>query len=93
MSTNAVLDFILSLLRDEEALARYCTNPDAALAQAGLADVCHADIVAVAPLVADSGLFAGTAAELTAALGGAAGAAGAIGAGAAGGLAGGAGLG
>ena len=65
MATNAVLDFILGLFRDEKELARYCSNPEAVLTEAGLDDVCHADIVAVAPLVADSGLFAGTAAELT----------------------------
>ncbi|WP_167352123.1 IniB N-terminal domain-containing protein, partial [Rhodococcus gordoniae] len=58
MATNAVLDFILSLFRDENELARYCSNPAAVLAEAGLDDVCHADIVAVAPLVADSGVTA-----------------------------------
>ena len=87
--SNAVLDFILALFRDEDALARYCENPDLVLAEAGLTDVCHADIVAVAPLVADTGLFAGSAADLTAALSGA----GTIAGTAAAGLVGGAGLG
>ncbi|MGB2951291.1 MAG: IniB N-terminal domain-containing protein, partial [Rhodococcus sp. (in: high G+C Gram-positive bacteria)] len=85
MATNAVLDFILSLLRDDEAAAAYCVNPDAALAAAGLGDVSHADIVAVAPLVAESGLFAGAGSQLSAILG--AGGAGGIGGGLAGGAA------
>ena len=36
MATNALLDFILSLLRDDEARAAYCANPDGVLAAAGL---------------------------------------------------------
>ena len=66
MATNAVLEFILGLLRDDEAAANYCANPTAALDAAGLCDVSPADIVAVAPLVAESGLFAGGGADLSA---------------------------
>ncbi|MGB6275355.1 MAG: IniB N-terminal domain-containing protein, partial [Rhodococcus sp. (in: high G+C Gram-positive bacteria)] len=69
MATNAVLDFILSLLRDDQAAAAYCANPEMSLAAAGLGDVTHADIVAVAPLVAESGLFAGAGSQLSAILG------------------------
>ncbi|WP_233366115.1 IniB N-terminal domain-containing protein, partial [Rhodococcus globerulus] len=66
MATNAVLEFILGLLRDDEAAAQYCANPVAALNAAGLCEVSPADIVAVAPLVAESGLFAGAGADLSA---------------------------
>ncbi|WP_208960711.1 IniB N-terminal domain-containing protein [Rhodococcus sp. ZPP] len=31
MATNAVLEFILGLLRDEQAAAAYCANPTDAL--------------------------------------------------------------
>ena len=31
MATNAVLDFILGLLRDEESFNAYCGNPQAAV--------------------------------------------------------------
>ncbi|MCY4668289.1 MAG: IniB N-terminal domain-containing protein, partial [Rhodococcus sp.] len=81
MATNAVLEFILGLLRDDEAAANYCANPTAALDAAGLCDVSPADIVAVAPLVAESGLFAGGGADLSAIVNAGASAAGAIGGG------------
>ena len=68
MASNAVLDFILRLLRDEEAAAAYCANPQASLAAAGLGDLCHADIAAVAPMVAESGLFGSAAGDLGAIL-------------------------
>ena len=87
MATNAVLDFILNLLRNDDAAAAYCANPEAALAAAGLGDVCHADIVAVAPMVAESGLFAGAGSQLSAILGAGAGAAGSVEGGLAGGAA------
>src|SRR5574340_147946 len=65
MPANAVFDFILGLLHDPETAAAYCANPDATLAAAGLGDVSHEDIAAVAPLVAESGLFTGVGADLT----------------------------
>ncbi|MBU4617691.1 IniB N-terminal domain-containing protein, partial [Rhodococcus sp. GG48] len=86
MASNAVLDFILRLLRDEEAAAAYCANPQASLAAAGLGDLCHADIAAVAPMVAESGLFGSAAGDLGAILAAGTTAAGTIGATAGGGL-------
>ncbi|WP_288817635.1 IniB N-terminal domain-containing protein, partial [uncultured Gordonia sp.] len=59
MATNAVLDFILGLLRDEESFNAYCGNPQAAIDRAGLTGVTPADISAAAPLVAGGGLAAG----------------------------------
>ncbi|WP_216354315.1 IniB N-terminal domain-containing protein, partial [Gordonia sp. i37] len=38
-SNNAVLDFILGLLRDDEALEGYCRSPQTVLAAAGLSGV------------------------------------------------------
>ena len=51
MPSNAVLDFILGLLRDDETASAYCLNPQGALDAAGLTDLTPADIVAAAPLV------------------------------------------
>lgn len=59
MSPNAILEFILNLLRDHEAAANYCTNPAQSLADAGLGSVTPEDITAVAPMVAESALVAG----------------------------------
>jgi hypothetical protein len=42
--TQSLLDFILSLLRDSDAKAAFLANPDKALADAGLSDVCSEDI-------------------------------------------------
>ncbi|MBF6246446.1 IniB N-terminal domain-containing protein, partial [Nocardia elegans] len=56
MTPNAILEFILSLLRDREAAAGYCANPQGALAAAGLCEVTPEDIAAVAPMVAESAL-------------------------------------
>ncbi|MEV4129992.1 IniB N-terminal domain-containing protein [Nocardia sp. NPDC049707] len=61
MTPNAILEFILDLLRDHEAAVGYCANPGQALAAAGLLAVTPEDIAAVAPLVAESALIAGTA--------------------------------
>ncbi|ROZ99286.1 IniB N-terminal domain-containing protein, partial [Gordonia sp. OPL2] len=86
MSTNAILDFILGLLRDEQSINAYCRNPEATLAAAGLHGVSPADISAAAPLVADAGLVsAGAGAGLGAIAGAGGGLAGGIGAGGAGG--------
>jgi hypothetical protein len=43
MSTS-LLDFILNLLRDSDAKAAFIANPDRALADAGLSDVCSQDV-------------------------------------------------
>jgi hypothetical protein len=43
-STKSLLDFILSLLSDDHAKAAFIANPDQALADAGLSDVCSEDI-------------------------------------------------
>ena len=94
MATNAVLDFILGLLRDDESIAAYCRNPQASLDAAGLHGVTPADISAAAPLIADAGLVSagagiGAITGAGAALGGGAG----FGGGAAGGALGGVGIG
>src|SRR5690606_33916098 len=90
MTPNAILEFILDLLRDEDAAAGYCLNPCQALADAGLPDVTPEDITAVAPMVAESALVSGgsqlsaiIAAGAQTAAGAALGAVGAVGAGAA----------
>ncbi|MCX4098894.1 IniB N-terminal domain-containing protein [Nocardia sp. alder85J] len=59
MSPNAILEFILGLLRDQRAAAGYCADPAAALGAAGLAAVTPGDIAAVAPMVAESALVTG----------------------------------
>lgn len=43
-TTQSLLDFILNLLRDSDAKAAFVANPDQALANAGLSDVCSQDI-------------------------------------------------
>ncbi|MGW4193416.1 IniB N-terminal domain-containing protein, partial [Nocardia sp. NPDC004823] len=58
MTPNAILEFILNLLRDPQAAASYCANPCQALTVAGL-DVTPEDISAVAPMVAESALVSG----------------------------------
>ncbi len=42
--TQSLLDFILTLLRDSDAKAAFIANPDRALADAGLSEVCSEDI-------------------------------------------------
>ncbi|MEV6136195.1 IniB N-terminal domain-containing protein [Nocardia sp. NPDC051990] len=59
MTPNAILEFILDLLRDHEAAVGYCANPGQALAAAGLPAVTPEDIAAVAPIVAESALITG----------------------------------
>jgi hypothetical protein len=53
MSTS-LWQFILDLLRDKDAQEAFESNPHAALAAAGLDDLCGADVAAAAPLVLDS---------------------------------------
>lgn len=50
---DALIEFILSLLRDPEVAAEFDEDPDAALAARGLTDVSHADVCAVAPVVVE----------------------------------------
>lgn len=50
---DAIIEFILSLLRDSDAAADFQADPDAALADAGLSDICAEDIRTVMPVVVD----------------------------------------
>ena len=51
--SSSLLNYILSLLSDDEAAAEYFADPEAALAAAGLAEVCAEDVEDVLPLVLD----------------------------------------
>ena len=51
---NSLLDFVLSLVRDPEAAARYAADPAAAIADAHLTGVTSADVDNLIPMVADS---------------------------------------
>ncbi|MCV7028454.1 Rv0340 family IniB-related protein [Mycobacterium sherrisii] len=62
---NSLLDFVISLVRDPDAAARYAVNPAKALADAHLTDVTSADVNNLIPVVTDSlsmGAAGGTAA-------------------------------
>ena len=50
---NALIDFILSLLRDPAALDEFQKDPDGMLARHGLSGVSAADVQAVSPVVID----------------------------------------
>ena len=50
---DALIEFILSLLRDPEAAAEFEQDPEGTLAANGLSDVCADDVRAVAPVVVD----------------------------------------
>lgn len=50
---DALIEFILSLLRDPEAREEFEAAPAQALSRAGLGDVCAEDVRAVAPVVVD----------------------------------------
>lgn len=50
---DALIDFILSLLRDPEAAAEFDEDPQGALASRGLSNVSAADVCSVAPVIAD----------------------------------------
>ncbi|MGI5951916.1 MAG: IniB N-terminal domain-containing protein [Brooklawnia sp.] len=50
---DAIIEFILSLLRDPDAAAAFENDPDQALAQAGLSDICATDVRAVVPVIVD----------------------------------------
>ncbi|CAN3126707.1 Rv0340 family IniB-related protein [Mycobacterium sp. smrl_JER01] len=51
---NALLDFVMSLVRDPEAAARYAADPAGALADADLTGVTGADVQNLIPVVAES---------------------------------------
>lgn len=50
---DALIEFILGLLRDPDAAAAFEEDPDASLAYAGLGDICAADVRSVLPVVVD----------------------------------------
>lgn len=51
---NALLDFVMGLVRDAHAAARFAADPVGSLAAAGLPDVTPADVRNLIPVVADS---------------------------------------
>jgi hypothetical protein len=51
---NSLLDFVMSLVRDPEAAARYAENPDQAIHDANLMDVTSADVSNLIPVVSES---------------------------------------
>lgn len=51
---NALLDFVMALVRDPATAARYATDPAGALAAAGLSGVAPADVAGLIPMVSDS---------------------------------------
>jgi hypothetical protein len=51
---NELLDFVMSLVRDPDAAARYAADPDRALAAAGLSGVTSTDVNNLRPVVSDS---------------------------------------
>ncbi|OBK16498.1 Rv0340 family IniB-related protein [Mycobacterium asiaticum] len=51
---NSLLDFVISLVRDPDAAARYAANPAQAIADAHLTDVTSTDVNNLIPVVSDS---------------------------------------
>jgi hypothetical protein len=51
---NSLLDFVMSLVRDPDAAARFADNPDQAILDANLTDVTSADVSALIPVVSES---------------------------------------
>jgi hypothetical protein len=51
---NSLLDFVMALVRDPEAAARYAADPAAALADAQLSGVTITDVQNLIPVVTDS---------------------------------------
>ena len=51
---NSLLDFVISLVRDPEAAARYAANPAQSIADAHLTNVTSADVNNLIPMVTDS---------------------------------------
>jgi hypothetical protein len=51
---NSLLDFVISLVRDPDAAARYAANPAQSIADAHLTDVTSTDVNNLIPMVSDS---------------------------------------
>lgn len=51
---NSLLDFVMSLVRDPDAAARYAADPARAIADAQLTDVTSADVNHLIPVVSES---------------------------------------
>ena len=51
---NELLDFVISLVRDPDAAARYAANPAQSIADAHLTSVTSADVNNLIPMVSDS---------------------------------------
>lgn len=51
---NSLLDFVMSLVRDPDAAARYAADPSQAIADAHLADVTSVDVNNLIPVVSES---------------------------------------
>ena len=51
--TSTLLDFILSLLKDPQQAQAFNAHPEQALSDAGLSDVCGADVQAIMPMLSD----------------------------------------
>ena len=51
---NSLLDFVMSLVRDPDAAARYADNPDQAIFDANLTNVTSADVSNLIPVVTES---------------------------------------
>jgi len=51
---NSLLDFVMSLVRDPDAAARYAADPAQAIADADLTDVTSADVQNLIPMVSES---------------------------------------
>lgn len=51
---NSLLDFVMSLVRDPDAAARYAADPSGAIADADLGDVTSVDVNNLIPMVSES---------------------------------------
>lgn len=51
---NALIEFILSLLRDPDVAAEFDADPDGSLAAAGLGNATYSDVCSVMPLIYDN---------------------------------------
>jgi hypothetical protein len=51
---NSLLDFVMSLVRDPDAAARFAENPDQAILDANLTNVTSVDVNNLIPVVAES---------------------------------------
>ena len=51
---NSLLDFVMSVVRDPDAAARFAANPDQAILDANLTNVTSVDVNALIPVVSES---------------------------------------